>query len=188
MSTKKKKNNNLWEKMEYLGLMGNVATNMKDWTFYTKRYPDMSAVNAKLIAEDAKLDQCWQNNHYMVLVRRRTGPGWFDASCSCFNGFPETVGEITWLSIRRLDRKPIHDWRHFQKIKNDIVGEEAEAVEIYPAESRLTDTANQYHLFAYTPHHTKGKGFEGFAVPLGFIHRHIQTNAEASQIGAVQRD
>lgn len=52
-----------------------------------------------------------------------------------------------WLSIRRNDRKPIHDWRHFQAIKNDIAGPEREAVELYPAESRLVDTSNQYHLW-----------------------------------------
>jgi len=28
-----------------------------------------------------------------------------------------------------------------------IVGEEHEAFEVYPAESRLVDTANQYHLW-----------------------------------------
>jgi hypothetical protein len=54
------------------------------------------------------------------------------------------------LSIRRLDRDPIHDWRELQKIKNAILGPECEAVELYPAESRLVDTANQYHLWAYT--------------------------------------
>lgn len=52
-----------------------------------------------------------------------------------------------WLSIRRNDRRPIRDWRDFQQIKNDIAGEEREAFELFPAESRLMDTANQYHLW-----------------------------------------
>jgi hypothetical protein len=52
-----------------------------------------------------------------------------------------------WLSIRRNDRKAIHDWRHFQRIKNELVGPEHEAIELYPAESRLVDTSNQYHLW-----------------------------------------
>lgn len=51
------------------------------------------------------------------------------------------------LSIRRLDREIIHDWRELQEIKNRLVGRECEAVELYPAESRMVDTANQYHLF-----------------------------------------
>ena len=59
------------------------------------------------------------------------------------------VNTPTYLSIKRLDREPINDWRAMQKIKNAIVGNEWEAVEIYPAESRLVDTANQYHLFCW---------------------------------------
>jgi hypothetical protein len=52
------------------------------------------------------------------------------------------------LSIKRFDRGPVRDWRHLQQIKNEVVGPEAEAFEIFPAESRLVDTANQYHLWA----------------------------------------
>ena len=51
------------------------------------------------------------------------------------------------LSIKRLDKDAIHDWRDLQRIKNELVGPENEAVELYPAESRLMDTANQYYLF-----------------------------------------
>jgi len=68
----------------------------------------------------------------------------------------------TWLSIKRLDKDSIHDWRAFQQIKNMICGEEREAVEVYPAESRLVDTSNQYHLFVLP----KGRKF-----PLGFNDR-----------------
>lgn len=57
-------------------------------------------------------------------------------------------GEFLWLSIKRIDRQPLHDWRELQKIKNELVGPECEAIELYPAESRLTDSANQYHLWA----------------------------------------
>tara|TARA_A100001037_G_C14962951_1_gene550173 strand:+ start:117 stop:632 length:516 start_codon:yes stop_codon:yes gene_type:complete len=54
---------------------------------------------------------------------------------------------LIWLSIRRLDRKPIHDWRDLQEIKNLLVGPEHDAMELYPKESRVMDTANQYHLW-----------------------------------------
>lgn len=62
---------------------------------------------------------------------------------------PEKTGwpEMVWLSIKRIDKKAIHDWRHLQWIKNDLVGEECEGLELYPAESRLVDQANQYHLW-----------------------------------------
>lgn len=58
--------------------------------------------------------------------------------------------DMVHLSIKRRDRKPIHDWRHLQHIKNELVGPENEAVELYPKESRLMDTANQYHLYVLT--------------------------------------
>src|SRR6187402_3694185 len=44
------------------------------------------------------------------------------------------------LDIRRLDGGPCNDWRNFQQIKNELVGPEYEAVELFPAESRLVDT------------------------------------------------
>jgi len=51
------------------------------------------------------------------------------------------------LSIHRRDRKAIHDWRHFQRIKNELVGAEREGMEIYPPESNLFDGANEYHIW-----------------------------------------
>lgn len=71
--------------------------------------------------------------------------------------------DMLHLSIKRLDRQPIHDWRDLQKIKNAIVGEECEAFEIYPRESRLVDSANQYHLWAFTD--------PAVQVPCGFSSR-----------------
>lgn len=52
------------------------------------------------------------------------------------------------LSIKRCDRQPIRDWRVLQSIKSQVLSPEHEAVELFPADSRLVDTANQYHLFA----------------------------------------
>lgn len=60
-----------------------------------------------------------------------------------------SFGTVAWLIIRRLDSEAVHDWRHFQRIKNELCGEECEAIEIYPAESRLVDESNQYHLFVF---------------------------------------
>lgn len=57
--------------------------------------------------------------------------------------------ELVHLSIKRIDREPIHDWRDLQEIKNMLVGPENEAMEVYPAESRLVDTSNQFHLWAF---------------------------------------
>jgi hypothetical protein len=69
------------------------------------------------------------------------------------------------LSIKHLDLSTRHDWRDFQRIKNELLGEEYEAVELYPAESRLVDMANQYHLWAYPK--------EGMSFSLGFYERRV---------------
>jgi hypothetical protein len=53
------------------------------------------------------------------------------------------------LSIKRRDKEPVHDWRDLQRIKNELAGPEYEGIEIYPAEERLVDTANQYHLWVF---------------------------------------
>jgi len=69
------------------------------------------------------------------------------------------------LAIRRHDGKPCKEWLHFQQIKNEIIGPENEAMEIFPAESRLVDSADEYHLWV----HTDPK----FRFPVGFGQRFV---------------
>lgn len=76
---------------------------------------------------------------------------------------------IKHLSIKRIDKRPIRDWRHLQRIKNEIVGPEYEAVELFPAESRLVDTANQYHLWVFDR--------AGFTIPLGWASQRLVIDA-----------
>jgi len=87
----------------------------------------------------------------------------------------EPFGRILWLSIKRRDKRSMHDWRDIQRIKNELIGPEFEAVEIYPAESRLHDTANQYHLWVFA---------DGYHIPIGFAERQV---SEVMSHGSVQR-
>lgn len=89
-------------------------------------------VNGKPI-ELPEHETYWQNRFYTVVKKLLDG----------------TEEGPIHLSIRHNQRKAVRDWRHFQRIKNDLAGPEREAVEIFPAESNLIDTANQYHLFVY---------------------------------------
>ena len=84
-----------------------------------------------------------------------------------------------WLSIRSNDRKAIRDWRHFQKIKNELAGAEREAVEVYPRESNLVDEANTYHLWVLDSADSMPFGFKG--------KRMVGDSEEAQAIGAGQR-
>lgn len=104
--------------------------------------------------------ELWANDVYVVSVERRDG------------------GTVSVLSIHRRDRKPIRDWRHMQRIKNDVAGPEVEAVELYPAESRLMDTANEYWLWCLPPGERWG---------FGFANREVTGAAEAAAVGARQR-
>lgn len=54
---------------------------------------------------------------------------------------------LVHLDLSRHDGQPITCWRELQQIKNELVGPECEGVELFPAESRLVDTAHQYHLW-----------------------------------------
>ncbi len=75
--------------------------------------------------------EAWKNNHYVVQASPR-----------------ETAwGEVVCLMIRRNDAAPIRSWVEMQRIKNSLVGPERVAVEVYPAESKLIDAANMYHLW-----------------------------------------
>tara|TARA_R110002020_G_scaffold399695_1_gene609527 strand:+ start:479 stop:1024 length:546 start_codon:yes stop_codon:yes gene_type:complete len=96
--------------------------------------------------------------------------------------YNQSIGtEITELSITRRDRKAIHDWRHLQWIKNDILGVDVEAIELYPSESRLLDTANTFWLYAFP---------KGEILPFGrvFDAPMVMSTKQAWESGAVQRE
>lgn len=99
--------------------------------------------------------ECYVNDIYQVLVAR-------EEHANDLVHSPALKDRCTYISIKRKDKKSTHDWRHFQQIKNELVGSEVEAIEIYPAESRLHDSANQYHLFCYPV---------GFKIPFGWTER-----------------
>jgi hypothetical protein len=87
---------------------------------------------------------------------------------------------LVYLSIKRNDRGVVRDWRDLQAIKNAIVGFECEGVELYPAESRLVDAANQYHLFVVAD--------PSFRWPFGFTEREVSGPVTAGARGARQRE
>lgn len=109
--------------------------------------------------------EAWMNRLYQVVVYPvHNLPGYED--------WPTFVH----LCIKRIDKNPVRDWRHLQRIKNQLVGPECEGVELYPAESRMVDTANQFHLWVMVD---KGKRF-----PFGFNERVV---SEGNVLGAKQR-
>jgi hypothetical protein len=118
-----------------------------------------------------KYDETWRNNRYQVSIRR--------FPCEAFKDDDGTPLTMAYVTIKRNDKESIHDWRDLQRIKNELLGPEVEAVELYPAESRLVDTSNQYHLWALP---------EGVPWPFGFFDSRLVSSPEsAEEVGAKQR-
>lgn len=81
----------------------------------------------------------YENDLYCVTVRRYR------------KGFFIGNKPYITLGIINADNSARHDWREFQQIKNQICGEEWEAIELYPSESRLRDPSNEFFLWAVPP-------------------------------------
>ena len=73
--------------------------------------------------------EVWRNSRYFVEVTR----------------IPVEALDVPviHLQIESNDHRPIHNWRDFQRIKTEILGEEEEALELYPAESCLVDESQR---------------------------------------------
>jgi hypothetical protein len=114
-----------------------------------------------LLEKELENVETWRNDLYQVEVRRN----------------PEE--RAAHLNIRRTDGFPGRDWRHFQQIKNELIGPECEAIELYPAESRKVDTSNKYHLYCSTD--------PTFRFPVGWEKRDVRDDEGDTQPGLRQR-
>lgn len=131
------------------------------WTPWVKLDPPS---NDTYIGDQEAPAATYANSRYRVAI-------WQD-------GDPQhPMGEWLHLSIKDHDRSARHDWRDFQRIKNELVGPEFEAIEIYPAESRLVDTCNQYHLYV----------FRTWKPPMGFKSRLVADGRSGFAPNAEQR-
>lgn len=113
---------------------------------------ELSPSDAALVEKfDTLPDQIYQNGLYEVWLRNMPARGQFPP--------------VVHLSVKRRDKSAIRDWRHMQRIKNELVGPEYEAVELYPADDRVVDSANQYHLWVVLD--------KTFRFPFGFGKRFV---------------
>ena len=99
-------------------------------------------------------DKVFLNNLYQVNISDH--PPWNEM------GTP-----MIHISIKRLDKGHAKDWRHFQQIKNELVGPNHEAFELYPNEDRLVDAANQFHLWCFA--------LPDVGMPIGFPSRGVES-------------
>jgi hypothetical protein len=127
----------------------------------------MSRAMAEKEVRRLATQKIWMNDTYQVNI---------DYQPPQVGDFPRLIH----LSIKRRDKLPIHDWRDLQEIKNRLVGPEHEAIELYPAESRLVDTSNQFHLWVLWDPELR--------LPFGYTDRLVTGVEDAEAIGARQRE
>lgn len=98
-----------------------------DWAW--KRLPIDPELLKKFPAV-GNIAQAWRNDFYVVQVYR----------------VATELGEVLHLCITGIDGgEP--PWRDMQRIKDEIIGTDAEAVQVYPKKRDIMDQADIYHLF-----------------------------------------
>lgn len=150
------------------GVFKRAVDTFIDFDEFSEQYRplNLSPPQLRRLFDKMRRDKLYLSDQYQVAVDKNPQHGF--------------AGMIMWhLSIKRLDKEPIMDWRDLQAIKSQICGDEAEAIQLFPAESRVVDTSNQYHLWVFM----KGKGRLP-KVPVGWD---INMVADESLCGAVQR-
>ena len=80
----------------------------------------------------------------VLMCRGRDGGGEYQEYA---NRYYSVTKRQHYLMIVNADQSARRDWREFQRIKNDLWGNETEAVELYPAESRKQDPSNAFFLW-----------------------------------------
>lgn len=115
------------------------------WTNLKVGAPEVSPLGGRI----------WLNSRYQVEIR--------------FAGIFPIYGEIYEMSIKRRDKEALYDWRDIQRIKNDLFGSNTTAVQLFPPERHLVDTANQYYFYVFA---------DSFEFPFGFKERLLNNKAE----------
>lgn len=98
--------------------------------------PEMDAIYKRMGLPPS--DETWWSPQYQAVVRYAQ---------SAEEDAPQGREGLLHVSIHRHDRSPMRNWRHLQQIKNEIAGEDRWGVEVFPPESYLVDSANEYHLY-----------------------------------------
>ena len=93
----------------------------------------------------------YRNDHYVASV------------------YPARDG-VVHISFSRIDGGAAVDWRDKQHMKNQLIGAENEGVELFPAESRKADGANQFHIFVLADSKAR--------FPFGFTDRLVSDESE----------
>ncbi len=130
-----------------------------------KAFPHMTIEQAKMGLHKDIYAEIYVNDIYQVAVYR-------NEDADDLVHVEELKGRCTWLSIKRRDKRPVNNWQDMQTIKNRLVGVNCDAIQMFPAESRMVNTANQYHLIVLP---------EGQGLPFGWGKRAVSTEDRSAK-------
>ena len=133
----------------------------------SEAYKKAAAVYNLTLNDDVRV-----NDKYQVNI------DWDCSEHDCLT--PSDDMKVVHLSIKRLDKQAIMDYRDLMTIKDELVGEDYEALMLYPARSREVDTSNQYHLWI-----PMLKDDEPVVIPFGWDDDRVVW--DESKMGATQR-
>lgn len=141
-----------------------IPWGIRPWRRFIQTTP-INSTTGEVDEDVAKgIEKFYANSHYLVFVREMQPTD------------EDNPDVAKHLSIRTVENDVRHDWRDFQRIKNELCGEHWEACEIYPDVDRLVDTANQYHLWCFP-----------FRLPFGFTTRFVMDHGAVETSGGKQR-
>lgn len=82
-------------------------------------------------------------------VSGRKGPDWGRTYTAQVVHTHTSFGSLAHLKIQRRDGKEIKaPWQVLQQIKNDMLGEDVKAVEVFPEEDKVVNEVNMRHLWS----------------------------------------
>lgn len=96
--------------------------------------PGMSPAMAETVAQHSRSGELFINDAFEVLWHRQP---------ALTAGGPQLIH----LSFKRRDKQPVLDSEVLPAIRSYLTDPELAAAELFPAESRVVDTANQYHAW-----------------------------------------
>ncbi len=105
-------------------IKNSIRRNEKSWEWKTTEI-DLNNIDFAMLDGVESVSQC-VNDYYTVIVCR-------------------FVDKSARLTI--LDDDMRHNWGHYQRIKDELLGINWEGVELYTARYRLVDLINAYHIW-----------------------------------------
>lgn len=112
---------------------------------------------ANILAREVRFRESgrWPSWRWNDVPRGSVGDGWCaDVTRVAENGvfcvLVRDAGDgITHLAFRTASNATDITWAEKQRIKDELIGRERLAVEVFPPRSLLVDSANMFHLWVY---------------------------------------